>query len=193
MGLPPHRTCVGCGREREKGDLLRLALDGRTVRVDPRGRLPGRGLYLCRDEACVLLAQKGRALARWVDADEERRALEAVRGLLGVGGRERNESLLGLIGLAKRAGEIEVGLRGSLDRLRRGEGSVLVTASDISERGAREAARAALEAGVPLVVVGTRSTLGSELGTSEVVAALILGRNMARGLLAAAHGDTQRG
>ena len=186
MAHPPRRTCIGCGRERDKSDLLRLALDGRRVRVDPRGRLPGRGVYVCREESCVLLAQKGRALARWVDAAAERVVLDEVLGLLGVGGRGRDESLLGFVGLAKRAGHLEVGLRGSLERLRRGEGTVLVTARDISERGAREAARAAKEAGVPLVVVGTRVSLGSELGANEVVAALVLGRDVARGLLAAA-------
>jgi predicted RNA-binding protein YlxR (DUF448 family)/ribosomal protein L7Ae-like RNA K-turn-binding protein len=192
MAPPPRRTCVGCGREREKNDLLRLAIDGRSIRVDPKGRLPGRGVYVCRDEACVLLAQKRHALARWAAADAEREVLEAVRGLIGASGRDRDAALLGLVGLARKAGEVEVGLRGSLERLKRGEGFVLVTARDISERGAREAVKAAGEADVPLVVAGTRETLGGELGSNEVVAALLLGREMARGLLAAAHGEAGR-
>jgi predicted RNA-binding protein YlxR (DUF448 family) len=173
---------------REKKDLLRLAIDGRMLRVDPKGRLPGRGLYVCRDAACVDLAKKRRALARWVDAAEAHRVLGVVRELVGGIARDREGALLGMLGLARRGGLPEVGLRGSLERLRRGEGALLVTARDISERGARVAAEAARAAGVPQVVLGTREALGRAVGGNDVVAVLVLDDNMAHGLLAAARG-----
>ena len=37
------------------------AADG-TVAIDPTGRLPGRGAYLCRDAACWELAARKRSL-----------------------------------------------------------------------------------------------------------------------------------
>lgn len=50
----PLRRCVGCGRVAPKADLVRLAACARPgerrpalVRLDPAGRLPGRGAYLC--------------------------------------------------------------------------------------------------------------------------------------------------
>src|SRR5512145_1315359 len=122
MSLPPNRTCVGCRRVREKKDLLRLSFDGRSIRIDPKGRLPGRGLYVCRDEARLLLAER--------------------REVLGSSRLDREEPLLGLIGLARRGAGIEIGLRQCVARLRGGEGSVLVTARDISERAAREVTEA---------------------------------------------------
>lgn len=50
----PLRTCVGCRAVKERGQLLRLVRqpDG-TIEVDPQGRLPGRGAYLCWSEACL--------------------------------------------------------------------------------------------------------------------------------------------
>src|SRR5262245_11322192 len=102
MSLPPNRTCVGCRRVREKKDLLRLSFDGRSIRVDPKGRLPGRGLYVCRDEACLLLAERSRAFVRWISADEARDLVAEIRDLLGSSRPGREEPLLGLIGLARR-------------------------------------------------------------------------------------------
>jgi predicted RNA-binding protein YlxR (DUF448 family) len=50
---PPARSCVVCRRRLGKGELLRLRLgdEGRVV-LDPTGKGPGRGAYLCRRPAC---------------------------------------------------------------------------------------------------------------------------------------------
>ena len=49
----PLRRCVACNRQAPKGELIRLArpVDG-PVAVDPTGKAPGRGAYLCDDPAC---------------------------------------------------------------------------------------------------------------------------------------------
>jgi predicted RNA-binding protein YlxR (DUF448 family) len=58
----PIRTCLGCGRQRHKGELVRIAIKDRALMVDEDGRLPGRGAYLCHQIDCVnfLLKKKGR-------------------------------------------------------------------------------------------------------------------------------------
>ncbi len=56
----PLRRCVGCGRSKEKGELVRfVARDGRLT-LDParQGSLHGRGLYICPDFECVSKAVK---------------------------------------------------------------------------------------------------------------------------------------
>jgi len=59
------RTCTGCGGEFPKRNLLRIVRrpDGEVV-VDPSGRAPGRGAYICRKLACLELALKKKQLAR---------------------------------------------------------------------------------------------------------------------------------
>jgi len=61
----PVRTCVACRTERPKAALLRLVRrpDG-DVTIDPTGRMPGRGAYLCADAACLRLALRRSALER---------------------------------------------------------------------------------------------------------------------------------
>jgi predicted RNA-binding protein YlxR (DUF448 family) len=64
----PLRTCVGCRLVRVKADLVRLAVTGDPPRVtlDLRGRLAGRGAYLCRQTGmtCLREAKRRRSLAR---------------------------------------------------------------------------------------------------------------------------------
>jgi predicted RNA-binding protein YlxR (DUF448 family) len=189
MSPPPHRSCAGCGCSREKQDLLRLTISGGSARVDPRGRLPGRGVYLCRDEACVALAERRRALGRWVGAEAAREAFAAARSVIGAPGADQDVRLLALVGMARRAGAIETGLRSTLAGLGRGEGKLLVLARDIATRGALVATRAAREAGVPHLTAGTRVALGESLGIGETVAALVLDERLAKAIidLAAAH------
>lgn len=64
------RSCVACRTPRAKQDLARVVRrpDG-TVAVDPSGRQPGRGAYLCRDAACLSAAVRRGALARALGAD----------------------------------------------------------------------------------------------------------------------------
>ena len=69
---PPVRTCVGCRGRAGKSDLLRVvavadgaeALTGRSLALDRRGRLPGRGAYLHPDLRCLDLAERRRAFPR---------------------------------------------------------------------------------------------------------------------------------
>lgn len=61
----PIRTCAGCRQERAKRDMVRIvrALDG-SVRVDPSGKQPGRGTYVCPRSECWRGALRTGSLAR---------------------------------------------------------------------------------------------------------------------------------
>ena len=49
----PQRTCVACRQGSAKRELVRIvrATTG-DVRIDPTGKLSGRGAYLCHTPAC---------------------------------------------------------------------------------------------------------------------------------------------
>jgi len=63
----PMRMCMGCRERRPKRELVRVvrrAADG-VVRLDPTGKLAGRGAYVCCDKpACLEKAVKSKALER---------------------------------------------------------------------------------------------------------------------------------
>jgi len=48
----PVRTCVVCREKAGKRTLVRVVRTDVGVRVDPSGKLNGRGAYLCERESC---------------------------------------------------------------------------------------------------------------------------------------------
>ena len=61
----PIRTCVACRVSDAKRGLFRLVRqpDG-SVLYDPKGKLAGRGAYLCARSECIALAKKQKKLER---------------------------------------------------------------------------------------------------------------------------------
>ncbi len=49
----PQRRCVACGRVRDKRELVRIVRTPEgDIRIDERGKMAGRGAYLCRARRC---------------------------------------------------------------------------------------------------------------------------------------------
>ena len=60
----PQRQCVACGETRSKRELVRVVrTPAGEVRVDPTGKLSGRGAYVCPDPGCVDRALRDGRLA----------------------------------------------------------------------------------------------------------------------------------
>lgn len=61
----PIRTCVACRETDQKRGLLRIVRqpDG-ALRFDPKGKLSGRGAYVCARTSCIALARKQKKLER---------------------------------------------------------------------------------------------------------------------------------
>jgi predicted RNA-binding protein YlxR (DUF448 family) len=82
----PARTCVGCRQEQPKRQLVRVVRgpDG-VVAVDPTGKAPGRGAYVCRRADCWAAALRrdmlGGALRASL-APADRAALESFAATL---------------------------------------------------------------------------------------------------------------
>ena len=75
----PQRMCEICREMKSKSELIRLVRQDEVVTVDPSGRKPGRGLYLCLNEETIdQLFQPKRLekLLRSKIASEDRLALE---------------------------------------------------------------------------------------------------------------------
>lgn len=66
----PWRTCVVCGSKNPKRDLVRLVRDAQgEVEIDLRGKMPGRGAYLCRTQRCWQTALKSKHLEHALRAE----------------------------------------------------------------------------------------------------------------------------
>ena len=61
----PLRTCIGCRRQKEKKELIRVVRspEGTFTVDDAKGRQDGRGAYVCADVNCFEKAQKKNAFS----------------------------------------------------------------------------------------------------------------------------------
>ena len=60
----PQRTCIICRRTFPKRELNRIGRTPQGVRIDPSGKLAGRGAYVCDDLSCWQQLGNSQALAR---------------------------------------------------------------------------------------------------------------------------------
>ncbi len=64
----PQRMCVGCREMKDKRDLIRVVRSPEgELSIDPVGKKPGRGAYVCREAACLKRAIKQRQLERQLE------------------------------------------------------------------------------------------------------------------------------
>lgn len=61
----PLRKCVGCNEMFPKKDLIRIVYTPEEeIILDCKGKMNGRGAYLCKNVPCLLSAIKTKAIAR---------------------------------------------------------------------------------------------------------------------------------
>ena len=76
----PMRMCVGCREMKPKRELIRVVRgpDG-TVSMDPVGKKPGRGAYVCRQQACLARAIRQKQLERQLEVQMTPEVSEALQ------------------------------------------------------------------------------------------------------------------
>ena len=74
----PERRCIGCMTSKPKAELIRIVADADGLHIDPSGKMPGRGAYLCRNGECAMLAVKKNAFGRNLKTEISRQQAEAL-------------------------------------------------------------------------------------------------------------------
>lgn len=170
-GGPPERRCIVSQRARPAAELVRFVTDPEDrVVADIAGKLPGRGIWVSADRSAVETAVRkrlfSRAARRTASADAE--LPDQVEELLA-------RSALGLLGLARRAGQVVTGFDQVADALDGGQAAVVLTASDAAKHG-RSKIAAKLHAGgnrILNVELFDRGELSLALGRENVVHAAL--------------------
>ncbi len=158
----PERSCVACRTRAPKHELLRFVVGpDDAVVFDGLARLPGRGVYTCPTRRCLVQAVSRHGFERGF-----RRKVTSGMGLVDRVGAWAEGRLLDLLGLTRRAGRLLVGseVEGALGRRAVG---LVVLARDLSRARGERILEAAQAVGVPVVVVGTKETLGRSVGRGD--------------------------
>ncbi len=180
-GDATRRRCLVTRQVLPKTALIRFAVapDG-AVLPDLDGKLPGRGLWLAAERAVVERALAKRVLARAAAAVHQGPVqvpadlAERVRA-----GLERR--CLGLLGLARRAGQAVAGFEKVRGWLREGRVAVLLAARDGAADG--RARLAAMADGRPVIAAFDAAALGAALGREMAVHVALAPGGLARRLV----------
>ena len=80
----PLRQCVGCREMKDKKALIRVVRSPEgTISLDFKGKLPGRGAYVCPNPECLKKARKSRALERAFDMAIPAEVYDQLEGQMG--------------------------------------------------------------------------------------------------------------
>jgi len=76
----PMRMCVGCREMKPKRELIRVVRSPEgEVSMDPVGKKPGRGAYVCRSVDCLKRAIKQRQLERQLEVQLTEEVAQALQ------------------------------------------------------------------------------------------------------------------
>ena len=85
----PIRTCVACRTKGDKRSLVRVVrMPSGEIVVDPTGKIPGRGAYLCPSLGCLRRAVKEKRLSRALRAEVAEEAVRQLEKAVGQGSEE---------------------------------------------------------------------------------------------------------
>lgn len=162
----PQRTCLGCREAKDKPRLIRFVRspDGEIL-ADLRGRLPGRGTYLCNSRACLETAVARKQFDRTfrqacqpVTADQLAEAIA----------QELLAHMASLLGMARKSATFVSGGNAVQDALARKKPLALVIlARDISPHIGDKVSRKAEAQKIMTTKLFDKIELGRILGRAE--------------------------
>ena len=80
----PMRQCIACRTQRPKRELVRIVRNNQgQLLFDHKGKLPGRGAYLCVSANCLHRAVKENLFARHLDTKPDAALLAELENLIG--------------------------------------------------------------------------------------------------------------
>lgn len=127
----PERRCIVTAERQPKAGLIRFVVgpDGLVV-PDLLGKLPGRGIHVAADRAAI-----EKAAAKGLFSRAARAPVKAPPGLADLIEAQLARRVVDLLSLARKAGLAVTGYEKVKDWLVNGTATVLIQASDGSERG----------------------------------------------------------
>src|SRR5919109_555501 len=161
----PGRTCLGCRQARPKSELMRLVLDptGRLM-VDPQGKLPGRGAYICPQRACAAQALKGTRLR---EAFRQEVTSCAVDALVRTMANTLEERARAYLHMARKAGRVVSGYTQVMRALVHEPVALLLVAEDTAAERRREYEKQCASRQIPYRSFLTKARLGELVGRDE--------------------------
>ena len=157
-----ERTCIACRTKGEPQQFIRYVIGpDKAIVVDYRHRLPGRGAYTCISRKCIDDAVQNKCFSRAFRQETEKCDPTALQEAAAAAISQR---VLGLIGIARKAGGVVTGTSMLQTSLSRGDICYLVVAHDAADGSVAKITRLAEQEGVVWARFSSQDTLGKIAG-----------------------------
>jgi len=162
----PQRTCLGCRQVKDQSELIRFVRSPEgQVLVDLKGRLPGRGAYLCNSRECMTAALSRQQFNRAFRCDCQPTELSELTDRVA---RELLRQLANLLGMARKSANLVAGSNAVLDALKRKRAiSAIILARDISPQIGDKIRQNAARQDILTTELFDKMELGRILGRAE--------------------------
>ncbi len=77
------RTCIACRAKKEKHELLRIITKKKKATLDELQKENTRGIYLCKDKACINKLLKAKDISKCIKIDVTQDSIKELLGNLG--------------------------------------------------------------------------------------------------------------
>ncbi len=162
----PQRTCLGCRQVKDQSQLIRFVRSPNgEVLADLKGRLPGRGAYLCNSRECIETAVSRKQFDRTF-----RQACQpiAAEQLVAAVAQELLAHMASLLGMARKSAKFVSGGNAVQDALvRKKPLAVVILAGDISPQIGEKVRRKAEKQEIVTTKLFDKLELGRILGRAE--------------------------
>lgn len=190
MAKRERKTCLISGSE-ETGKLIRLVIapDG-TALPDLSGKAPGKGVWVVADKEVI-----NEVFGQELLVDEAGRKADCPPQFFKYLERQMEFQLLNLLGLARRAGALNVGFAKVESALKKGEAHLVLAAKDAAVDGRAKIAALGRRNNIPIATLLSVGALSKALGLENVVHVVVtekgwsdrIGRDISR--MALYHGE----
>jgi uncharacterized protein len=170
-----ERTCAGCGKHASAEELVRVVHDPNegALAIDLAGSAFGRGAHVHASLDCVAKAAKG-GFVRVLSGKGEKVKVTASAEALGEDiVKAADRRMIGLLGGAKRAGQLAIGADAAVAASHEDRAEVFVVASDAAAATKLHPVERAIASG-NAIVFGDKKFLGGLFGRDEVAVVAIL-------------------
>lgn len=166
-----ERTCIICRKKEEKKTFFRLCQREDKYYWDKTGKAQARGYYVCPSKECLgRLAKHKKIKVEMQDLYEMIKEVE-----------KYEKNYIGIFQTMKHSNMLTFGMKMVLEEIEHIH--LLIVATDISDKYARQLEEQSSERKIPLEYFGTKEELGKVFGKEEVNLIAVKDKKMARGLV----------